>query len=199
MGVHEQEKPRPAPAEVAPRDDVRVLANRCPYCHEAVRVDADRWVSCRDCQGRHHEDCWDEAAACSACGGAVRLIADVPAPPPELRTAVTYAWQVGPHEVCCQLGMVGGQEVVTVNGRTVVDLVSYRLSNDHPLKVGGRAGRIEVRVGWNLVARARLVLDGVEVPPVRTPPRWVGIASMLSIPLLVGLLALLVMIVARNG
>ena len=58
------------------RDDVQLAANRCPYCHERVEVDAADWTSCRTCQARHHEACCDEAGVCSSCGAGERLVAD---------------------------------------------------------------------------------------------------------------------------
>jgi hypothetical protein len=68
------EKKQPPPSEpapeVAPRDDVSVSASptRCPYCHEGIQIDAEAWVACSGCLGRHHRDCWDEGGKCAGCG-----------------------------------------------------------------------------------------------------------------------------------
>jgi len=72
----EKHKVTAPPPEAAERDDVHVVANRCPYCHDAVVVSASDWSSCRGCQARHHEACWDEAGACASCGGTARLVAE---------------------------------------------------------------------------------------------------------------------------
>jgi hypothetical protein len=62
----EQPKPRPErPSE--PKDDPRVVAHRCPFCHEAVRPDAQAWVACAQCLGRQHAACWAESGRCGAC------------------------------------------------------------------------------------------------------------------------------------
>lgn len=64
----EKEQPRPPP-EPAPdvRDDPRVVAHRCPFCHEPVRPDDEAWVACARCLGRQHAACWDEGGRCAAC------------------------------------------------------------------------------------------------------------------------------------
>ncbi|MCA8924195.1 MAG: hypothetical protein KDD82_20465 [Planctomycetes bacterium] len=66
------EKPpadRPPPPEA--RDDVRVVANRCPYCRDDVA--SAEGVVCRECLTRHHPGCWDEAGRCSSCSSRERL------------------------------------------------------------------------------------------------------------------------------
>ena len=63
--------------DVAPRDDVRVLSNRCPFCHEDVARDATEIAVCGACMARHHDACWSERRACGTCGVTRRL---VPAP-----------------------------------------------------------------------------------------------------------------------
>jgi hypothetical protein len=68
----EHEKPRPERAP-EPKDDPRVVAHRCPFCHEAVRPDAEAWVACAQCLGRQHAACWDENGRCGACSHAQRL------------------------------------------------------------------------------------------------------------------------------
>lgn len=58
------------------RDDVQVVAMRCPFCHEDVHPEAHAvgaCVACERCLARHHEACWDEARRCGACGGRRRL------------------------------------------------------------------------------------------------------------------------------
>lgn len=72
---HEKPVQPPRPIAGAERDDVRVAANRCPYCHDSVSREGDAWVSCRECLTRHHTACWDEAEACSSCGE-VRFLAE---------------------------------------------------------------------------------------------------------------------------
>lgn len=69
--MKEEPKPRPTPPEA--KDDPRVVAHRCPFCHEPVRPDEEAWVACARCLGRQHAACWDEAARCAACGHDRRL------------------------------------------------------------------------------------------------------------------------------
>lgn len=61
-----EKPPQPRPEPPAARDDVRVVAHRCPYCREDVP--AAEGVVCRDCLTRHHPGCWDEGRRCSSCG-----------------------------------------------------------------------------------------------------------------------------------
>ncbi|MBX3467347.1 MAG: hypothetical protein KF878_10690 [Planctomycetes bacterium] len=59
------------PARLAARrEDVRLAAARCPFCHDDVHPDAGdvACVACERCLARHHEACWDEARRCGACG-----------------------------------------------------------------------------------------------------------------------------------
>ncbi len=50
------------------REQLRLSAERCPYCHEAVeRSDQDK-VACNACMAWHHAGCWNEHGACAACG-----------------------------------------------------------------------------------------------------------------------------------
>lgn len=44
-----------------------LATNRCPFCHEDVRVKETNWVSCRSCQARHHQACWAESGQCASC------------------------------------------------------------------------------------------------------------------------------------
>lgn len=76
-----EEKPRPPKAEdPAPRDDVVVGQNRCPFCRDGVRAATTDWVACAACLARHHEPCWGEGGGrCAACGHGERLRADRPA------------------------------------------------------------------------------------------------------------------------
>jgi hypothetical protein len=78
-------KPGPGPAEEpAPRDDVRVVGgskHRCPFCHEGVDAEDPRGVVCGGCLARHHDECWVERQACSACAGTRRLVVDPLKPP----------------------------------------------------------------------------------------------------------------------
>lgn len=67
----EQEKPREPAPEV--HDDPRVVAHRCPFCHEPVRPDDEAWVACAQCLGRQHAACWDESGRCGACRHDQRL------------------------------------------------------------------------------------------------------------------------------
>jgi hypothetical protein len=70
-----EEKPRPEPArEPAPRDDITVGANRCPFCHEQVQ--AKEWVACAACLARHHEACWAESGRCATCRYETKLRPD---------------------------------------------------------------------------------------------------------------------------
>lgn len=71
------EKPRPERTE--PKEDPRVVAHRCPFCHEAVRPEAEAWVACAQCLGRQHAACWDEGGRCGACRHTLRLEAPAPA------------------------------------------------------------------------------------------------------------------------
>lgn len=58
---------RPQPEDPAPREDVRVHANRCPFCHDDVQPKES--VVCQDCLARHHPPCWAESAGCGTCRG----------------------------------------------------------------------------------------------------------------------------------
>ena len=53
--------------------DVRIAANRCPFCHEGVEVEGS--VACLVCLGRHHAACWTELNRCGSCGG-TRVLAE---------------------------------------------------------------------------------------------------------------------------
>jgi hypothetical protein len=46
---------------------------RCPFCHEGVTLETDRWVACATCLARHHEACFGERGACASCGHAEAL------------------------------------------------------------------------------------------------------------------------------
>jgi hypothetical protein len=54
------------------RVDVRVSASRCPYCHDDVGPEGS--CACQSCLARHHDGCWAERGACSACGAVERLV-----------------------------------------------------------------------------------------------------------------------------
>jgi hypothetical protein len=56
------------PPGLAQRDDVRLLANRCPFCRDDVSQDSELSVACQACLTRHHAPCWQEAGRCSSCG-----------------------------------------------------------------------------------------------------------------------------------
>lgn len=62
-------KKAPGPDFRAPelREDVRVEANRCPFCRD--QVEAEESVVCQDCLTRHHRPCWEEGSGCSSCRG----------------------------------------------------------------------------------------------------------------------------------
>lgn len=49
------------------RAEVRLAANRCPFCREHCADEAGT-VACRGCLARHHAACWDEHGRCGACG-----------------------------------------------------------------------------------------------------------------------------------
>lgn len=59
-------------SEPVERDDVRLAANRCPYCHDDVPRQLG--VACQVCLARHHPDCWEEGGACAACSATERLV-----------------------------------------------------------------------------------------------------------------------------
>lgn len=73
--------------------DVRIKVerapNRCPYCHDAVRVSEEAWVACAGCLARHHAECWSDRAPgrCAACGGEAAL----EPPPPRARPVAARA------------------------------------------------------------------------------------------------------------
>jgi hypothetical protein len=50
-----------------PREDVRVGANRCPFCRDGVAPEES--VVCQGCLTRHHKPCWEEGSGCSSCQG----------------------------------------------------------------------------------------------------------------------------------
>lgn len=50
-----------------------VHTNRCPFCHDDIRVEEDAWSACARCFARHHDACWGESGACGSCGGDQRL------------------------------------------------------------------------------------------------------------------------------
>jgi len=74
--VRERTHRAPGGSGTAKAVQVNVLQplNRCPYCHDACRP--EEAVVCRDCLARHHEPCWAEHGACSACASAHRLVAE---------------------------------------------------------------------------------------------------------------------------
>lgn len=85
-GPSKTTKPVSAPRgpEPAARDDVSLLASRCPFCHEDVGRDALDAAACCRCLARHHAACWEEHGACGACRGEVRLVREArPSPPSE--------------------------------------------------------------------------------------------------------------------
>lgn len=54
----------------------RVGLRRCPYCHDDVAPDEGASVTiCAGCHAAHHQACWQEAGACSACGATGCLVA----------------------------------------------------------------------------------------------------------------------------
>lgn len=70
----------------APQEAAKYQATpqRCPFCHEQVQVEQDRWIACAQCLARHHEACWQEAPVCGACSHGVALSAGEPPRPPEM-------------------------------------------------------------------------------------------------------------------
>ncbi|MCA8924113.1 MAG: hypothetical protein KDD82_20045 [Planctomycetes bacterium] len=67
----------------------RIQPLRCPFCHEAVDLEGDRWLACAACLARHHTDCWDDHGACSTCSATQVL-------EPTERGGVRPAVQTGP-------------------------------------------------------------------------------------------------------
>lgn len=65
------------------QDRIKVDRPRCPFCHDDVERGADVAV-CRDCDAKHHEECWPVDGRCGACGGGTALRA---APAPSSATA----------------------------------------------------------------------------------------------------------------
>ncbi|MEZ6189231.1 MAG: RING finger protein [Planctomycetota bacterium] len=70
MDALKPEGPRPDAPRV--RDDLPVVARRCPFCHEAAQ--AGDVVACAQCDARLHAACWDEHGACPSCGGQERMV-----------------------------------------------------------------------------------------------------------------------------
>lgn len=58
---------------------IRLERPRCPFCHDDVDRGEDVAV-CRDCDAKHHADCWPVGGRCGACGGLTALRALDPAP-----------------------------------------------------------------------------------------------------------------------
>lgn len=54
-----------------PRSQISVHVHRsptrCPFCHDAIALDADPWVVCESCLSRHHSDCWQIHKQCASC------------------------------------------------------------------------------------------------------------------------------------
>lgn len=64
--IHRVEFAPPAAAPSA-SIQVKVVAPRCPYCHEGIAPGAPQ-EACRTCRAWHHEACWVEGRSrCSAC------------------------------------------------------------------------------------------------------------------------------------
>ncbi|MGE0709429.1 MAG: hypothetical protein AB7N76_33895 [Planctomycetota bacterium] len=68
---------------------------RCPFCHEDVDHERERWVACRGCLARHHTACWDEAQGCAECGETRSLAPEAPSAP---RVAAQEAQVAAPLE-----------------------------------------------------------------------------------------------------
>lgn len=71
----------------------------------------------------------------------------------------------GEHVVEVELGLLTSRETVWVDGAVVYDEFSMRLFNAIPVVVGGKSGRVEVSVGWNLMPRVKLFVDGEPSEP----------------------------------
>jgi hypothetical protein len=41
---------------------------RCPFCHDAIRLEGRVWFACERCLGRHHRACWRAGGGCACCG-----------------------------------------------------------------------------------------------------------------------------------
>lgn len=103
--MEKSDKPAPERFDedaVARRDDVHVHgpgALRCPFCHDAVDVDAAvAWVACERCLARHHEPCWHEAGRCGGCAHEVALagrLGPASGAPPRSAAALRIALAAG--------------------------------------------------------------------------------------------------------
>lgn len=56
------------PAVAGPQPVLNLVVRRCPYCHDTVDIQLDRWVACGGCVAVHHETCLDESRQCASCG-----------------------------------------------------------------------------------------------------------------------------------
>ncbi|HBP21622.1 MAG TPA: hypothetical protein DEA08_28040, partial [Planctomycetes bacterium] len=159
--------PVPAPAE---RSDVRVTANRCPFCHEDVQLETSEWVACRSCQARHHRDCWSESGACGSCGTEVFLA--VPAleatrsGPPTSLSVVGWAWVIlGGFTVLSGGGALLAWSVISPTPGGEVAFAEKIFPFLSTLQVGG--GALGAVSGYQLLrlrAWARTVLEALTWP-----------------------------------
>lgn len=66
---------------------------RCPYCHDSVDLEGERWVACGDCLARHHDDCHRDHGRCASCDSTKKLISEGSAP--AIETTLSAEQQAG--------------------------------------------------------------------------------------------------------
>lgn len=146
-------------------DDVRVRVerspNRCPYCHDDVRLEDDAWLACATCLARHHADCWADpggAGRCSGCGGDAAL-----EPPPARRRP---RLRVAPRGGAVADGTVG-----------------TRLEEEEPVYGGGPwvFAKLLVALGVGAAVYHALMRGGVG----QTSALFVGLPALLAVLLVV--------------
>ena len=161
----------PAPALPAERSDVRVAANRCPFCHEDVQLETSEWVACRSCQARHHRDCWSEAGACGSCGTDVFLAEPqlTPQPPSGRPTSVSvigWAWLIlGSFLILSGTGALLAGSAIAISPREEVPpMLSLFLLVAALQVAGGALGAVSGFQLLRLRSWARAVLEALTWP-----------------------------------
>lgn len=71
----------------------------------------------------------------------------------------------GEHVVQIELGLLTSRETVWVDGAVAYDELSMRMFNSIPVVVGGKSGSVQVGIGWNLMPRVKLLIEGQAVQP----------------------------------
>lgn len=101
------QRPAPAPASVAPRDQ-DPNAIRCPLCKEPLQGVLP-YGRCSGCETGYHLQCLDELAGCSTLGCPSPRIAGyrprVTVRPPQLRPGERFGWLIAP--VFCVAMFIG--------------------------------------------------------------------------------------------